>query len=213
MTTTTASPNVARFWDRIAPKYAKQPVRDPAAYGAKLARLRSLVQPDDRVLEVGCGTGSTALSLAPYVAEVTATDVSSGMIAIAEDKRQNALIPNIHFVTMDAATELTSAPYDVTMAFSLLHLVDDLPCTLQSLYKQTRPGGLFISKTVCLAEANWAVRLFVRALTRTGWAPRVTVLSGAQVRGAIANAGFQVLEVQHFGANTLNPFIVARRPA
>ena len=64
------------FWDRIAPKYAKSPVRDQQAYEATLARTRSYLGAEDKVLELGCGTGSTALILADAVAEYTATDLS-----------------------------------------------------------------------------------------------------------------------------------------
>ena len=68
------------FWDRHAAKYAEKPIADPTAYEEKLARVRSLLRATDHVLEIGCGTGSTALRLAPGVAKITATDVSSGMI-------------------------------------------------------------------------------------------------------------------------------------
>ena len=52
------------FWDKIAQKYATKRVADPAAYEAKLTRVRALLRAEDRVLEIGCGTGSTALTLA-----------------------------------------------------------------------------------------------------------------------------------------------------
>ena len=86
--------DTGNFWDKIAPKYAKKPVADPAAYEAKLDRVRALLRAEDRVLEIGCGTGSTALTLAPNVAEITATDISGGMIAIAEDKHAAAGVEN-----------------------------------------------------------------------------------------------------------------------
>ena len=53
------------FWDRIAPKYAADPIADPAAHEATLERTRRLLGPGHRVVEIGCGTGSTALALAP----------------------------------------------------------------------------------------------------------------------------------------------------
>ncbi|MEQ9811291.1 MAG: class I SAM-dependent methyltransferase, partial [Azospirillaceae bacterium] len=53
-----------RFWDRAAPKYSRQPVKNVAAWDVTLERTRRHMSPTDHVLEVGCGTGSSALRLA-----------------------------------------------------------------------------------------------------------------------------------------------------
>lgn len=213
MQTATARRDPQPFWNRIALKYARKPVANPAAYEAKLARVRSLLRASDRVLEIGCGTGSTALRLAPAVAEITATDISCGMIDIAKEKRAAANALNAHFLRADASDVLPGAPFDVVTAFSLLHLVDDVRAVLKSAHAQLKPGGLFISKTVCLGDANVALRLFVRGLGLVGVAPPVTPLSKAELRRALVHAGFDLLECQYFGKGQLNPFIVAQRPA
>lgn len=201
------------FWDKIAESYARKPVADPAAYEAKLARVRALLRATDRVLEIGCGTGSTALRLAPAVAEITGTDLSHAMIDIAEGKRVAARARNLRFVRADARDILPGAPFDVITAFSLLHLVDDVPSVLTSVHDQLRPGGLFLSKTVCLGDANAALRLFVRTLGLIGVAPPVTALRKAELSRTLVRAGFDLVESRHFGRGRLNPFIVARRPA
>lgn len=206
-------PDPQPFWDRIAPKYARKPIADQAAYEEKLARVRLLLRPSDRVLEIGCGTGSTALRLAPAVAEITATDISRGMIDIAEEKREAAGASNARFVHADASETLSAAPFDVVTAFSLLHLVDDVPAVLRSAHAQLKPGGLFISKTVCLGDASAALRLFVRALGLLGLAPPVAPLTRAELSRALVRAGFDLLECGYFGKGRLNPYIVAQRPA
>jgi SAM-dependent methyltransferase len=122
------------YWDRIAPRYARRPVADPAAYDAKLARVRALLRARDRMLEIGCGTGSTALTLAPAVSEIVATDLSEGMIAIAEGKRADAEISNVRFLRAGAGDILPGAPFDVIAAFSLLHLVEDVPAVLDAVH-------------------------------------------------------------------------------
>jgi ubiquinone/menaquinone biosynthesis C-methylase UbiE len=76
----------ARFWDRIARKYARSAIADQAGYERTLERTRALLGPGDRVLELGCGTGTTALRLAGGVQDYVATDLSAGMIAIAKEK-------------------------------------------------------------------------------------------------------------------------------
>ncbi len=56
----------ARFWDRIAVKYAADPIADPAGYETTLRRVQDLLTTDQDVLEIGCGTGTTALRLAGF---------------------------------------------------------------------------------------------------------------------------------------------------
>lgn len=78
---------------------------------------------EDRVLEIGCGTGSTALYLEPVVAEIDTTDISGGIIAIAQYKRHATDVTNASFVHADAGETLYEAPFDAILSFSLLHLV------------------------------------------------------------------------------------------
>lgn len=76
-----------RFWDRAARKYAKSKVADPGGYERTLERSRALLKPGDRVLGLGCATGTTALRIAAAVQSYLATDISPEMIAI--DKVHN----------------------------------------------------------------------------------------------------------------------------
>jgi 2-polyprenyl-3-methyl-5-hydroxy-6-metoxy-1,4-benzoquinol methylase len=79
-------PTPPRFWDRHPAAYARKPVPDPRAYEQTLHRVRAHLSPNDVVLEIGCGTGTTALKLATGVREILATDYSANMIAIATAK-------------------------------------------------------------------------------------------------------------------------------
>ncbi len=87
----------AEFWDRVAPGYSKRPISDSDSYARKLAATQALMRPNMKVLEFGCGTGSTALEHAPHVTHIEATDVSAGMIAIARQKAEDAGINNVSF--------------------------------------------------------------------------------------------------------------------
>src|SRR5690606_31668869 len=80
-----ASSDDARFWDRAARKYARDPIKDMIGYERTLDRTVQLLRASDVVLELGCGTGTTALKLAPHVARIVAADVSQEMIAIAQE--------------------------------------------------------------------------------------------------------------------------------
>lgn len=199
------------FWDRIAPRYAKQPIKDIDAYEAMLNSLYAELSPTDHVLEIGCGTGSTAILLAEKVQHITATDISEGMISIARSKLKPPAPTNIVFQRADAAALIGKEAFDVVFATSLLHLIDDIDLVLRRAYKQLKPGGRLITKTVCIKNLNPLIRLMVRALTMFGLAPKVTALTVSDLEEAIQGAGFRIQRVEYFGKNKRNPFIVAQR--
>lgn len=211
MTAMTAHRTSADFWDKISAKYAKRPISDMAAYEEKLTRLGSLLSKTDNVLEIGCGTGSTALRLAPGVSHITGTDHSRGMIEIAKSKLGTDVPANITFHQAEADSHVTGQPFDAVCAFSLLHLVPDIPAVLDRVRKQLKPGGLFITKTGCLKDKTIVLRGLVAVLTAVGYAPPISVLSREDLVRQIKGAGFDVESVEYFGKDRMSPFIVARR--
>lgn len=206
----------ARFWDRIAPKYAAEPIADMAGYEATLQRVQALLPPGGHVLEVGCGTGSTALRLAPFTGRMLATDVSPGMIAIARERLAAQPMPQLGFALADAdAPGQGQGAYDVVLAFSLLHLVEDLDQALQLLVQALRPGGLLISKTPCLSEMNPLItRLALPLMQAIGKAPQVLRFDAQQLRLALVRQGLEIVSVERHGTRgkDIRVFIVARKP-
>jgi ubiquinone/menaquinone biosynthesis C-methylase UbiE len=202
----------AEFWDRVAPKYSQQPIADTEAYARKLAATQALMQPDMAVLEFGCGTGSTALEHAPHVAHVDATDISAAMIAIARDKADQAGIGNVTF--RQSGMEDFDAPhgtYDMVLALNLMHLVPDRTAALGKIRALLKPGGLFVSSTVCLADRMWYLRPVIPIMQWIGKAPYVSFLRSRTVLNEIEEAGFAPREQwTHGRANSL--FVIAQRP-
>ena len=206
----------ARFWDRIAVKYAADPIADTDGYEATLQRVRSLLTADQDVLEIGCGTGTTALSLAPSTRRLLATDVSAGMIAIAREKLAAELVPRLSFEVADAdAAVAGEEEYDVVLAFNLLHLVTDLDRALELAMRALRPGGLLISKTACISEMNPLIPYLALPLMRAvGKAPHVLCFDAAALQSAIARQGMDIVSVERHGTRgkDIRVFIVARKP-
>lgn len=207
----------ARFWDRIARKYAADPVADIAGYEATLLRVLALLHPGQDVLEIGCGTGSTALRLAPFTRRLLATDVSQHMIDIAREKLAAQPMAHLGFAVADAEAQVFGQGiYDAVLAFNLLHLVDDLDQALAQAVRALRPGGLLITKTPCIAEMNplvpWLAIPLMRAI---GKAPDVLqCLDAAQLRAAMVRQGLQIESVERHGTRgkDIRVFIVARKP-
>ena len=201
------------FWDRRAPKYAKKPIADVTAYEEKLECVTALLRPTDRVLEIGCGTGGTARKIAPFVAHVTATDLSAEMIRIARSRSGGDASGTPEFLQAEASQDIPEQPFEVICAFSVLHLMDDIPTGLDAVFRQLKPGGCFVSKTVCLKDAPHWMRAVVRLLAIVRIAPNVIILSRAELTRHLIRAGFEIDQIRYFGKNRLSPFIVARKPA
>lgn len=183
----------ASFWDKAAPKYAKDPISDMHAYEETLGRMRHHLQPGFKVLEIGCGTGSTALELAPGVAEYTATDLSPKMIEIARAKLTPDLPANLRF-EVGTADHLPSGSFDAVLALNLFHLVAPLEETLAEIYQSLPPGGLLIDKTALLKEGKWVLGVMIPVMRALGKAPYVRSLTLADYQAFLRRAGFVQVE-------------------
>ncbi len=206
--------NEARFWDRIARKYAADPIADMAGYENTLARTRDYLKGDETAFEFGCGTGTTALKLAPSLGRIVATDISSEMIAIAREKARAEGCANAEFeVAMPDAAPWSDGSFDVAFGFNVLHLVAAREAALRGVHRLLKPGGLFISKTPCLKEMNPVIRLAIPVMQLFGKAPYVSVLSGPELEREIEAAGFEIVERARHGTRgrDARPFLVARK--
>lgn len=207
----------APFWDKIAPKYADTAIRDEKAYRQSLSRTGSYLNSEDRVLELGCGTGSTAIELAPQVAEITASDLSQEMLSIGRDRAKAAGVDNIQF-HQGSVAQAPEGMFDVVMAHNLLHLLPDLTAALALVASRIPKGGLFISKTPCLGEARgsikyWLFKAIIPMMRFLGKAPASPVhfFETKTLDEAVVAAGFEVVETGNYPVSTPGRYIVARR--
>ncbi len=207
----------ARFWDRFALGYAGGAIGDWAGYERSLTRCQELLGLSDSVLEIGCGTGSTALTLALGTGPYLATDIAPQMIAVARQRLAASPRPNLRFVVedSDATASEAAGPFDAVLAFNLLHLLDDLDAATARCARVLRPGGLFISKTACLGEMNPLIpRLAVPLMRAVRLAPPVLSLRAADLVAACERQGLEVLAVERHASRgrDVRPFVVARKP-
>lgn len=208
----------ARFWDRFALGYAGGAIGDWAGYERSLARTRELLGPGASVLEIGCGTGSTALTLSLFTGPYRATDIAPQMIAVANQRLAASPRPNLRFVVEDADATASEAagPFDAVLAFNLLHLLDDLDATVARCARSLRPGGLFISKTPCLREMHPLIaRVMVPLVRVLRLVPPVHSLAEADIVAACRRQGLDVLAVERHASQgrDVRPYVVARMPA
>ncbi|MCX7325245.1 MAG: class I SAM-dependent methyltransferase [Hyphomicrobiales bacterium] len=203
----------ARFWNRVARKCATDTIKNMAAYDRTMARTWQLLRQFDTVMEIGCGTGTTAAKLAPGVSRLTASNISSEIIAITREKTEAQSCRDVEFrIESNGHPDDPGGVHDTVLAFNLLHLVPDRTATLAEAHRLLRPGGLFISKTPCLSEMNPLIRVALPVTRLLGKAPNVSFFAAAERATEIARAGFTVeaRERQETGSKDIRIFIVAR---
>ena len=205
--------NPARFWNFIAKRYARQPIADEASYQKKLDMTRAYLTPQSKVLEFGCGTGSTALLHAPYVSHILATDFSEAMISIARQKALEGEIQNVTFQAVgidDLYTEQDT--YDAVLGMNILHLVNDRLAVFEKVFGLLKPGGVFESTTPCLTGMSGFAKALLPIGAALGLLPRVSFLSSSELMGEMEKTGFELTQDWQPEPNKAL-FLVVRKPA
>jgi ubiquinone/menaquinone biosynthesis C-methylase UbiE len=117
-----------------------------ASAEAKEAIVRSAqVEPGMQVLDIASGTGEPALTLAELVGSeghVTATDLGSGMIAVAKENAEKAGLTNMTFLQADAhQLPFSDRSFDrATCRFGVMFFAD-LPQALGEIHRVLKPSG------------------------------------------------------------------------
>lgn len=117
---------------------------------ASLRRLPALelsvaefVQPtgDERVLDVGTGTGPLAFALAPLVREVVGIDLVPELLEHARAHAGNRY-PNVQFIEGDVAhLDIESGTFDLVCERAVLHHVPRPELVLAEMTRAARPDG------------------------------------------------------------------------
>jgi ubiquinone/menaquinone biosynthesis C-methylase UbiE len=183
----------SRFWDRHAKGYAKRPVPDEAAYQRKLKVTQDYLTLDMEVLEIGCGTGTTALIHAPFVKHITGIDISRNMLEIARAKAESGNVKNVTFQQSSVdGLEMPDASYDVIMGHSILHLVENREAVIAKVHRMLKPGGVFVSSTACLGGRMPVLRAILPVGHFLGLLPLVKFFTAEELEGDLTDAGFRI---------------------
>ena len=201
----------AKFWNKLARRYSRQKIGNPAAYEEKLRRTQALFTPQTRVFEFGCGTGGTARLHARHVAHVHAVDFSDQMIRIARERQAEEGVENVTFEVAGIDEVGTEARYDVVMAMSVLHLLPNWRGVIAKAHALSEPGGYFVTSTVAMERGPWYLRAALAVLRPFGLLPPMQFIGQATLRAEFEAAGFTVVdEWRPEGADSV--FIVGQRP-
>ncbi|MBL4750796.1 MAG: class I SAM-dependent methyltransferase [Amylibacter sp.] len=104
-----------------------------------------------RVLDVGCGAGSTSRALASLAANVTGVDISQDLLALA--KQQGAA----DYILANAAVDPLGGPYDAVFSRCGAMFFDDAVAGWAHIRNATVQGGNLVIVCWCAAQENgWA---------------------------------------------------------
>ena len=201
----------SRFWDKIAERYSKRPVADEAAYEKKLRVTREYFRPDMDILEIGCGTGSTAIAHAPYVKHILAIDISPKMIEIAQGKADAEYIKNVTFERSTVEEfSVGGQTWDAVLGLSILHLLDNKEEVIGSVYKMLKPDAIFVTSTICIGDTMRLFKFIAPIGKFLGLMPLVKVFTTKELEKSLTDAGFEIEYQWQLGKGKA-VFIVAKK--
>jgi len=137
--------------------------------------------PYGKSLELGCGTGffTLNLKLAGVIDECHVTDLSPGMVDVAQRNARG-----LGFEVSGRVADAERVPYeddafDIVIGHAVLHHIPDLDLTFQEILRVLKPGGRFVFAGEPTRHGDYVARRLSRF---TWWATtrvtRVPQLSG-----------------------------------
>ncbi|UVI31814.1 methyltransferase domain-containing protein [Paenibacillus spongiae] len=131
-------------------------------YGEDILDLIA-VQPGERIIDWGCGTGDLAAQLSKKGAIATGIDASESMIAQAQHK-----YPDITFLVADGQRYRPDTPVDAVMSNAALHWMTDAESTAASIAGSLRAGGRFAAEFGAAGNIQEVRRALQESFDRAG---------------------------------------------
>ncbi|MBT8348041.1 MAG: class I SAM-dependent methyltransferase [Sulfurovum sp.] len=164
------------------------------------------------MLDIGCATGTQCDDLANNVNHVTGIDISSKLLAIAEQRKAERKIENVEFIQTTVFDErFEPGSFDVVMAFYVLHFIEDIDEVFRLIYGLLKPDGLFILETACMGDKNKIIGKLVRIAGKLGFLPLINLLTTQQIEQALEQAGFSIVDKTKFSESIDEYTLIAKK--
>ena len=131
-------------------------------YGENLLQLLN-PQPNERILDLGCGTGQLTAKIAEAAAEAIGIDSAPEMI---EQAQQN--YPQLKFQVADAKNFQLSQPVDAVFSNAVLHWIPQADEVITSINKSLKINGRFIAEFGGKGNIESIVKALYNALAKIG---------------------------------------------
>jgi ubiquinone/menaquinone biosynthesis C-methylase UbiE len=184
------NPEAAVTYDPIT-----QYVLPPNETWVRQAAIAAIGGQPRRILDLGCGTGSTALMLKQAFpqAEVTGLDLSPYMLVMAQRKAQQADVAIQWQHGKAEATGFPSASFDAITASLLFHETPPpvSEAILRECFRLLVPGGQGI-----ILDGNQAVLRHTDWLTEIFEEPYIKAYAAGSVDAWMGAAGFEAVQTE-----------------
>jgi ubiquinone/menaquinone biosynthesis C-methylase UbiE len=191
----TESAKLARYWGRLAKVYDHNALLAGATYPPIAEKLRDEFAPQDRLLDVGAGTGLLTAYIAPLVARVTCTDIALEMLEKAKERLQS--FDHVVYRVQDAcALSLKGNSFDVLLCCNVLHQLSRPEIAVSEFRRVLRPGGRLLAITLSIGHMSvWdKLRTAVEYILRFGIPPAGSPFTLDAFSRLIVDAGFELRE-------------------
>ena len=206
-----------RVWEKQAKSYDKitKSVYEDA-YRLSIKKANEILEPHNKVLEIGCGTGIITFGIADSVDNITAIDISPKMIEAAKEKRRKLNIDNIDFNVADGyELPYQDKEFDVISLFNVLHMIKEPKRQLREIYRLLKEDGYLLTATDCYGEVvslkEKLLLLLKKLLNKIGVLPYLKNYKKSDLINLFENMNFQFVEDDILHQDPPNYYVVLKK--
>lgn len=204
-----------RFWSDVAPSYdswIEAAFEDQ--YITFKDHMAQAVGPEDRVLEVGSGTGNISLHIAPHVGSVVGVDISPEMVKVAREKASGRGFGNVEFQVGDGYDlPFEDGSFDKVVCVNVLQTMKAPKRAIREGLRVLREGGEMISVTYAYGDSSvWETVKLARWVVKYGKPAYWSNLKAVDLARLFAEEGFDIVEDVVVWRSPRVVLLRARRP-
>ncbi len=158
--------------------------------------------PDQRILDLGCGTGDLAKEISLTGAEVVGVDSSIQMIQAAKSK-----FPEMKFYQMDARALAFGTPFDAIFSNAVLHWIPEKELVINSLRSVLKENGRLVVEFGGKGNVQFMLKALAETFIEKGYS-RIPCIdfwyfpSIGEYASELEKQKFRVIHAEHFDRQT-----------